>query len=334
MLNRLAVLHLSDCHCTLSSPRLSDSAGREVYLRALHSLVSKTNDEVQWFTSNNTLCFLPVSTRWLISLQHALNILWLHGDNLDERTITSTSQPGSGTVGPLSSYTKLDNDYSSRFGLETLSKALPHVVRLTISIYDSTSSSSSSTSSKAPQHQHQSRTTIGHPSGSIDFTSLTSAEIIRLANISVRLSVAMDYVSTTDDCRNFTFESLSSLLLRRLDVHRQPSDCSTSSSSRPNIDIIKSPPQPQLSLPLSSSLSGSGPELGTGINILCTATTACDNRDADASEDKGKGCSGSGSGATSLERFGAAATAAETAGHSMQEWASELEKFLGPLFGL
>lgn len=370
MLNRIAVLHLSDCRCTLSSPRLSDSAGREVYLRGIHSLVSKTNDEVQWFTSNHVLYFLPVSTRWLTLLQHALNILWLHGDNLDEQIVTSTSQPGTGTGTStvLASYTELDNDYSARFGLDTLSQALPHLVRLTMSVYDSTST----VSSKEPQHQHQARPPITQPNGSIDLTHLTPSEIIRLANISVRLSVAMDYASTIGDCRHFTFETLSSLL-RRLDIHREPRDCSASSSgvaataipgarpgerARPNMDIdligsgSESPPQMQYTIPgvvdaatpssssgsqhsryalspppllgLPLSLHGSGP----GVDITGTAMTACDGRDADAvpGEDEGGG-------ATSLERFGATATT-EMAGHSMQEWASELEEFLGPLFGL
>ncbi|BCS27263.1 uncharacterized protein APUU_60311A [Aspergillus puulaauensis] len=381
MLSRIAVLHLSDCRCTLSSPRLSDSAGREVYLRGIHSLVSKTNDEVQWFTSNHVLYFLPVSTRWLTLLQHALNILWLHGDDLDEQTVTSTSQPGTGTSTVLTSYTELDNDYSARFGLETLSQALPHLVRLTMSVYDSTST----VSSKEPQPQHQSRPPITQPNGSIDLTHLTPSEIIRLANISVRLSVAMDYASTIGDCRHFTFETLSSLL-RRLDIHREPSDCSASSSTsssgvaaraipgaipgeraRPNMDIdpigsgsgSESPPQMQYTIPgvvdaatpssssgsqhsryalspppllgLPLSLHGSGP----GVDITGAAGTTCDGGDANADVDAvpGEDGGGGGGGATSLERFGATATT-EMAGHSMQEWASELEEFLGPLFGL
>lgn len=78
-------------------------------------------------------------------------------------------------------------------------------------------------------------------------------------------------------------------------------------------------PRQEISLPL--SLHGSGPDDG----IPGATMTVCDSRDADVDANAGDG------GATSLERFGATTGMAD---HSMQEWVSELEEFLGPLLGL
>ncbi|KAL4781464.1 hypothetical protein BJX76DRAFT_335498 [Aspergillus varians] len=296
MLNRLAVLYLSSCRCTLSSPRISESAGREQYLNWLLPLVSETSEEVKWFAMNKVLHLLPISSRSITLLQHTLNILWLHLDNLD------------GDIPPtrdlLSYYTELDADCSTRFGFEPLSPILPHLVGLTVGIYDTS----------AGHSIEEYRTSLLQPCGTLNLSALSQAEIIRLANISLRLSVVIDSSLSTNEDYHATFDSLSSLL-SRLDAHRQLNDCSGPSSAsifhrstrRYDIESLQ---------PTTAQSDGTTPSSPTG-ESQSSHYASSPRLD--------------GGGASSLDRFGAATDISQP---SMQEWAGELEEFMAPLFGL
>ncbi|KAL4913354.1 hypothetical protein BDW62DRAFT_165859 [Aspergillus aurantiobrunneus] len=316
LVNRFALLFLSECCCTPFLPRMSESVGRAQYLQCLLDIVSKTNEEIRWFATNKVYYVLLVSSRCIILIQHALNLFWLHGDNLDE----DISQPRD----PIGLYMQLDKHFSSQYGLDPLSQNIRHAVRLTMAVYDA------STGASGEDYLN----TFVQSSGKFDLGVLSPAKTIRLVNICLRLTFIIDYEFPIGEYRHLKFDTLSTFICR-LDVRRQPNYCSVtldSLSSSSAVVPVGLRTRDSESL-YSTQSSGDTPSslgesqhphnvLSPQVSLPVPTSSFTDSAPCDRGDDGG---------ASSLERF---STATEMSQPSMQEWAGELEEFMAPLFGL
>ncbi|KAL4811302.1 hypothetical protein BDV18DRAFT_129083 [Aspergillus unguis] len=314
LFNRHAMLCLSCCRC---SREVNELCEIDDYLQGLVSLVSDTNDHIRWFAENHLLCFVPSNIQCLTTLQHALNLFWFLGEDLDQEI----TEPGH----ILRYYMDLDDDYESRYGTAKLDNILRHLVRFAIAVYDTSPSSVT----KGPQRN------FVNADGKPDPKALPFAEKIRLAKICHLLSLAIDYGFYTGDWPSINFDIVR-FLFRRVSKRRAPNDCSSSdeSVSFPGVsEPYHSPNYHSADTPGGTESSADTPKfcedshhasdtISTQIALPVSSTTY-DNVQwpKDVS-----------SNSTSLERFNAVTNSFSQ--QSMQDWAEDLEEFMAPLFGI
>ncbi|KAL3476421.1 hypothetical protein BJX99DRAFT_258548 [Aspergillus californicus] len=196
--NRLAVLDYYKCCCTIrTNPH-------QQYVKQLAQLVSSTNEQVEWFAMNRDLYCIPITIRCLTILPHALNLLWLDGDDI--------TQPGH----PLKYYTELDQDYSTRCSVFPVNEYVRGVLMLIVGVYDRTMAS------KQGGSQHNGT----FPSARLGLESSTPEAQRRLADICFRTSFLMDYVFMTGDCSKSTDEGIASLCVQ-FELSRPTFHCSS-----------------------------------------------------------------------------------------------------------
>ncbi|KAL4910578.1 hypothetical protein BDW74DRAFT_172052 [Aspergillus multicolor] len=263
-------------------------------------------------------------TRSAIIFQHAFNLLWFHGDDLDQ----DPSQP----VDILHHYAQLDRDYSARFGFSTVVSYVCHMAKLTMRVYNA------SDFAEDGHGKYFARCS----DDKFDVASLGPAEISHLARICLLLEIALDPF-LTGECGPITFETLSSLF-RRLTSKRPPHDCSASPppvgySAVSSSESLYSSPQ---SFPGSSQNSSSqSPQRSEDLEGALIVPPEC--RDAwramirqgsalaaTPDPEKSVALPQEDNCVNSLERF---AAVTEEAQLSMQEWVAGLEEFMRPFFG-
>ncbi|KAL4961519.1 uncharacterized protein BDV14DRAFT_123233 [Aspergillus stella-maris] len=302
LLNRLIILYLFRCRCSYD---IDEAAGYEQYLGRLVLLVSQINAEVEWFATNKVLYFLPISIRCIVLLPHAFNVLWADRYGLESNLEDANDI--------LIHYAKLDEDYSIRFGLAKLSHTVFGMMNLLMANHDA---------SLIASVKFQ------------DMNSLTPAQCLCFSKIGVHLSVVLDYGFSTGAAHQITPDIISSLHRHIFSRTSAINNCSgasefrcacsasLSSSSAKSHTSGASPSGTQSS---GATPSSSGEPYHSLSPPVCLLTPSTDLTGASWQKENQD------SGSTSLERFN---TATNVSQQSMQEWASELEVFMGPLFGL
>ncbi|KAL4881626.1 hypothetical protein BJY04DRAFT_218070 [Aspergillus karnatakaensis] len=302
--NRIRRLCHSSCLC-LSRDMHSG------YLEGLAEIVSKINDEVEWFVVNQTLDLQPIIMRCFVSLALSLNVLWLDSVMFGQ-AITEVGHP-------LMFHAQLEKDYGERYGMHIPSELVPAFINILAACYDAS-----------------------HPNPSSPRTTGTplspSLRNDRLAEISFRLSCFMDYSWSTGARLTLKHNDFR-CFLEHLEENRKVYTCSGLSTRQSLADLATHgeeypPPSPSQSVPSFGSSPGPSSSESGGESLAAMNFPTMSSRHSSLVPSAGllsvSATDKVDNGPGSLERFN---SAMEGSQNSMQSFAQDVEDLLGPLFG-